>query len=140
MAEVVLRELVSPLPDIRVMLLSLRPLILLCLAVACVSRDEPVRDTARDTAATPPVAPPVVADSAASSRWVVSPKGYGPVVAGMPLAALSSALGEPLRATNEAGSGCGYVRPAALPKDVLVMVVNDTVARVDVRARTVLTR
>ncbi len=125
------------------MLLSPRPLILLCLAVACVSRDEPARDTARDAAATPPATPPVaplvVTDSAASSRWVVSPKGYGPVVAGMPLAALSSALGEPLRATNEAGSGCGYVRPAALPKDVLVMVVNDTVARVDVRARTVLT-
>src|SRR5258705_84862 len=57
MAEVVLRELVSPLPDIRVMLLSLRPLILLCLAVACVSRDEPARDTARDAATTPPQAP-----------------------------------------------------------------------------------
>jgi hypothetical protein len=56
----------------------------------------------------------------------------------MPLASLSAALGEPVRATYDAGSRCAYVH-AALPKDVLVMVESDTVARVDVRARGVLT-
>ena len=97
--------------------LTLRPWLLLCLAAACVSTER-----ASDPA-----------------RWVVTPNGFGPVLAGMSLSALGSALGEPVRASYEAGSHCAYVRPAALPRDVLVMVQSDTVARVDVRARDVLT-
>ncbi len=57
----------------------------------------------------------------------------------MTIAELGTALGEPVKPAYAAGSRCAYVRPAALPKDVFVMVQNDTVVRVDVRGRGVLT-
>jgi hypothetical protein len=57
----------------------------------------------------------------------------------MPIAALGTVLGEPVRAKYDAGSRCTYVQPAALPKDVLVLVESDTVARIDVRGKGVLT-
>ena len=72
----------------------------------------------------------------ASSRWVITPRGFGPVLAGMSVSDLGRALAEPI---GRVVAPCDYVRPAALPQDVLVMVERDTVARVDVRARGVLT-
>jgi hypothetical protein len=113
---------------------------LIFLAAACVSRDTPARDTTR--VAPPAPAPgPVAVDSAVipASRWVVTPRGIGPALAGVSLAALGNTLQEPLRATYGAGSSCAYVHPSALPTGVLVMVEHDTVVRVDVRAKGVLT-
>jgi hypothetical protein len=57
----------------------------------------------------------------------------------MTVAALDTALGEPVRATYAPGASCTYLRAAALPKDVLVMVQRDTVLRIDVRGKGVLT-
>jgi hypothetical protein len=123
-------------------------LIVLLLSAGCSARDEGSRDS---TAVSPAVLPALPAAPAAtvqpdsstqersSARWVVTPRGIGPVQAGMTLAALSKTLGEPLRAAYGAGSTCAYVRPAALPVDVLVMVERDTVVRVDVRAKGVRT-
>jgi hypothetical protein len=68
------------------------------------------------------------------ARWVVTARGIGPILAGVPLAALDTALSERLRPTYSPGSACAYVHPSALPEGVLVMVEHDTVARVDVRA------
>ena len=99
---------------------------------ACSSHGEPTADSSRGATDT-------VGALDAASRWVVMPKGYGPVLAGMTFEALGRALGEVVRPASGAGSGCVYVRPAALPKDVLVMLQDDSVARVDVRARGVLT-
>jgi hypothetical protein len=84
---------------------------------------------------------PAAADSATmpASRWVVTARGIGPILAGVPLATLDTTLSERLRPTYAAGSSCAYVHPAALPKGVLVMVEHDTVARVDVRTKGVLT-
>jgi hypothetical protein len=117
-------------------------LIVLLLAAGCVSRGEPSRDSTATAAPAPPPAN-VKSDSSpqerASTRWVVTPRGIGPVLAGMSLDALGKALAEPLRAAYEAGSTCAYVRPRALPADVLVMVQRDTVVRVDVRAKGVRT-
>lgn len=119
------------------------PLLLLVLAAACVSRDQAVPDSSRGVAPPPPAPTPVPAESttrpSTPSLWVVTPRGFGPVLAGIPIATLGSLLGEPVRAKYEAGSRCGYLNPATLPKDVLVMVESDTVARVDVRAKGVLT-
>jgi hypothetical protein len=119
-------------------------LIVFLLAAACVSRGEPSRDSTLATAAAPatPSAatrPDSSARERASARWVVTPRGIGPVQAGMSLATLSETLGEPLRAGYSAGSTCAYVRPAALPADVLVMVERDTVVRIDVRGKGVRT-
>jgi hypothetical protein len=113
---------------------------LLFLAAACVSSDTTSRDTAR-VAPPPPGPAPVAVDSAVipASRWVVTPRGIGPVLAGVSLTALGNTLQEPLHATYGAGSSCAYVHPSALPQGVLVMVERDTVVRVDVRAKGVLT-
>jgi hypothetical protein len=114
-----------------------------CLALllaACVARDASPRDSS--VAVAPPVASaPVAPDSASTpaARWVVSPRGIGPVLAGVSLSALGTTLGETVRASYPAGSSCTYVHPAALPEGVLVMVEHDTVARVDVRSKGVLT-
>jgi hypothetical protein len=116
----------------------------LVLAAACAGH-EPAADSARlDVSAAPaPPAASVPADSAGTgaprTRWVVTPRGIGPVVAGMPLASLSAAMNEQVKPAYDAGSSCAYVRPAALPHDVLVMLQHDTVARVDVRGKGVLT-
>jgi hypothetical protein len=123
---------------------SCRPLLLLLTALGCVSREAPTPDSARTSGtSTTPTPAPVLIDSAArhsaASRWVVTPAGIGPVRAGMTLTALGTALGEPVRAKYDAGSRCAHVQPAALPKGVLVMVQDDTVARVDVQGRGVLT-
>jgi hypothetical protein len=84
----------------------------------------------------------VAADSmsrGSSSRWVVTPAGFGPVLAGMPAAELRRVFGEAVTPSYSPGSLCAYVRPAALPPEVLVMIERDTVARVDVRAKGVRT-
>ena len=114
---------------------------LLLFLVACGRADAPAVDTTH--AAPPPSAQPatVAPDSAnlPATRWVVTPRGIGPILAGVPIAALDTALSEHLRPAYAAGSSCAYVHPAALPEGVLVMVEHDTVARVDVRTKEVRT-
>jgi hypothetical protein len=85
------------------------------------------RDTMRDTAA--------AADSAAP-HWTVRADGIGSLRVGVPLAAVSRTLGETLRATR---AGCDYVNPASMPEGILLMVIDDTVVRVDVDSAGVLT-
>ena len=72
--------------------------------------------------------------ASSTDRWVVTSRGLGPVLAGMPLSALGDTLGVQLRAAYPAGSRCAYVEPAALPSGTRIMIENDTVARIDVRA------
>lgn len=108
----------------------------------CVSNDTPSGDTARpviDSGAAPAPSASSTMPTTASTRWVVSPTGFGPVLAGMSLDSLGKVLGEPLHAASTDPEACSYVRPAALPQGVLVMVLKDTVARVDVRSAGVLT-
>lgn len=106
--------------------------------VGCGTKDRPAPDSVRQKADTPSVAAtPVRIDSVPGARvaakWVVTPRGIGPVLAGTSIAALSTALGERLRAEYAPGASCGYVRASSLPRGVFVMVDRDTVVRVDVR-------
>ena len=115
--------------------LAVLPLIAL---VACGSKESPAPGSARQKADTPVVSSaPARTDSApgdrAAAKWVVTPRGIGPVLAGTSIAALSTALGERLRAEYAPGASCGYVRASSLPRGVFVMVDRDTVVRVDVR-------
>ena len=62
----------------------------------------------------------------------VSPDGVGPVKTGWTLQQLNSALGEQLRPTFEVNPECDYLDPAALPPGIGLMIVQDTVVRIDV--------
>jgi hypothetical protein len=112
----------------------------LSFVLACATREGRGPDSSAAAPATPATPSPAAnqdssAGDRAAARWVVTPQGIGPVVAGMSLEALGKTLGEPLTVSYGAGSACAYVRPRALPADVLVMVERDTVVRVDVRTR-----
>ena len=118
------------------------PLLALTAVLGCQSSDERSAAPALESATAMPAASaitPTDSTSRSSSRWVATPTGLGPVVAGMPVTELSRALGETITPKYSEGSGCGFVRAAALPADVLVMILHDSVARVDVRNREVRT-
>jgi hypothetical protein len=78
------------------------------------------RDTQRDSAAPADTTPP---------QWVVRPDGIGPLRVGVPLAVASARLGETLRVKE---AGCDHVNPVTMPEGILLMVIDDTVARVEV--------
>ncbi len=77
-------------------------------------------DTTRDSAVAADTAPP---------QWIVRADGIGRLRVGVSLAAASRTLGETLRVTQ---AGCDHVNPASLPEGVLLMVIDDTVARVEI--------
>ncbi len=77
-------------------------------------------DTTHDSAA---------ATDSAAPQWIVRADGIGPLRVGVPLAAASRTLGETLRVTQ---AGCDYVNPASGPEGILLMVIDDTIARVDI--------
>lgn len=77
-------------------------------------------DTLRDSSAVVDSAPP---------QWIVRADGIGPLRVGVSLAAASRTLGEVLRVGQ---AGCDHVDPAATPVGVRLMVIDDTVARVEI--------
>jgi hypothetical protein len=92
-----------------------------------------------DTVAAAP-APKDSASPDSSASWTVDAKGIGPVRAGMTLAELSKAAGEPLRPAYDINETCDYVKPQFLPKGVTVMILEDSVGRIDVTEKGVLTK
>src|SRR5919109_523438 len=77
-------------------------------------------DSADDIAAVADSAPP---------QWIVRADGIGPLRVGVPLASASRTLGEELQVTEP---GCDHVDPRIMPDGVLLMIIDDTVARVEV--------
>jgi hypothetical protein len=104
-------------------------------STACERGSERVADTVAAAPAPKEGTPP---DSAAS--WTVDEKGIGPVLAGMTLAELSKVAGETLRPAYDINETCDYVKPKFLPKGVMVMIVEDSVGRVDVTEKGVRTK
>ena len=80
--------------------------------------------------------PPAPAPEAA---WTVRAAGYGPIRVGSTIAELNAALNESVRPAYQASEECDYVHPARLPGRVNLMVVKDTVVRIDVDTTGVLT-
>lgn len=105
----------------------LRVSLLAITALACTTSDREGEAAGRETAS--PRAP---ARGGEPAQWVVRPDGFGPVAFGAPLPALSAALGEEVRAVYADFETCDYVRPKALPTQAALMVINDTVMRVDI--------
>lgn len=80
----------------------------------------------------PPPPAPAPSTAVAAPAWVVSATGIGRVRIGWSVAQLNQALGEQLKPTYEVSDQCDHLRPAGLPAGVSLMVVLDTVVRVDV--------
>lgn len=74
------------------------------------------------------------------TSWIVDRRGFGPVNIGMSLAELSQAVGESLRPRYEVNEECDFVHPRALPAGVALMILKDSVARIDVEGAGILTR
>lgn len=122
-----------------------RPLAGLAIAVlfsACGSGDSkpaasapPARPAPASTPTPAPAAP-----APAESTWPVSGSSVGKIQFGWTVAELNGAIGEQLKPTYEVSDECDYLRPAALPAGVSLMIIKDTVVRVDVDSTGTLTR
>lgn len=71
--------------------------------------------------------------------WTVTPTGIGPVRAGMSLAEANAKVGNVLDTAGPLQPNCDYVLPAYSRPNVMFMVVNGQVRRIDVRDSTVTT-
>ena len=98
-------------------------------AVAVVSCSPTSRD-ATDTAvaSTDSVRDSSAAADSAPPQWVVRPDGMGPLRVGMTLGAVARSLGEPLSVVNDE---CDHVNPTRMPEGILLMVIQDTLVRVE---------
>lgn len=75
----------------------------------------------------------------ADTAWTVSPAGIGPIRVGWSVAQLNAATGERLVPRYDVSEGCGFLRPATLPAGVALMIIDDSVGRVDVDTTGILT-
>ncbi len=75
---------------------------------------------------------PPSAETVDSLTWVARADGIGPIRAGMTLDEAAAALGEPIHVDYADFGNCDYATPAALPDGVSLMIIADTVERVDV--------
>ena len=103
---------------------------------ACGGTKPDARRAARATDSAP-VSAPVSAPASSAGR--VTLHGLDSVRVGETIAQLQRATGETFAMRTGDDPGCRYVRPAALPTGVKVMVVNDTIARLDVDSGAVMT-
>jgi hypothetical protein len=105
---------------------DVRPLVVaVLLACSPAARDgadtaSAASDTLRDSSAAADSAPP---------QWIVRADGIGPLRVGVSLADASRTLGEVLRVGQ---AGCDHVNPTATPAGIRLMVIDDTVARVEI--------
>lgn len=103
---------------------------IMAIAAAACERPAPKNNDSAGVAS-PPAADSIRSDTTRSS-WTVDARGIGAVRTGMSLEELSAAVAEVVRPTYTDNPTCAYVRPKALPSGVLLMILNDSVARVDV--------
>jgi hypothetical protein len=102
-------------------------LVLLLFAIGC---ESPPQEAELEPTVPEPVAPPT---------WQVTPTGIGTIQAGWTLAQLNASLGDQLAPTYEYNEECDHVMPAGVPRGVSLMVIKDTVMRVNVDSAGVLT-
>lgn len=71
--------------------------------------------------------------------WRITATGFGPLKVGQSVAEAAAAVGGSFAVAAGASPECSYAEWASAPEGVRVMLVNDTVARVDVTSTTVST-
>ena len=73
------------------------------------------------------------------TEWRVRPAGIGPLRVGMTVREASAVLAESLVVRYADIEGCDHIRPDTLPLGVSVMVLSDSIARIEVDTGTVAT-
>jgi hypothetical protein len=73
------------------------------------------------------------------ASWRISPRGYGPLVAGLTVAAADSIVPGTIVLPPGAEPACDFARWSDAPDGVLIMVENGVIARIDVTERGVVT-
>lgn len=85
-------------------------------------------------------APPATPRSAVpTAGWVLTPRAFGSVQIGWTVAQLNAELGDSLRPTYEISDRCDQLAPVAFPSGTSIMVLDDTIVRIDVYDPGVLT-
>jgi hypothetical protein len=101
-----------------------------CVVVACEPR------AARDSDS-------VVAPAGPSAQtpvpWTVDAQGIGRIRTGITVAQLGEALGAEVKPVYDFNPSCTHVTPPGLPPGVRLMIIDDTVARVEVDSAGILT-
>src|SRR4029079_8541061 len=78
-------------------------------------------------------AKPDAANDSSPADWVVTPRGLGPLEAGMSRGDAERVVGASLAIAGDSGwTNCGYTPTDHLPRGVRVMVEGESVARIDV--------
>lgn len=113
----------SAAPRLFARLAGLATLAALASLGACEPRPSSSTDTAPATAepSTPPPA-----------SWIVEATGIGRIRTGITVAELSAALGTEVKPAYDFNPSCTHVTPPGLPPGVRFMIVDDSVARVEV--------
>lgn len=70
--------------------------------------------------------------TAGDGAWRITPDGFGPLKAGMTVAEAATAVGSAFVAAANATPDCGYADWTSAPAGVRVMLVRDTVVRIEV--------
>jgi hypothetical protein len=91
-------------------------------AVGCRSKEQPAADSSAAVATSP----------APANDRTATLDGLGKVRIGATATEIASVLGEPLPPPKVAEVSCRYMRPASLPAGIGIMLVNDSVARIDI--------
>lgn len=79
------------------------------------------------------------ANGSSVGPWTITPTGIGPLRAGMTLAEANASIGNILETIYQLRPECDYVAPANHKPDILLMIVNGRVRRVDVRDSSITT-
>ena len=95
--------------------------------IACAPAARDATDTV--AAAAESVPDSSVAPDTTPPQWVVRPDGIGPLRVGVPLREVARSLGEPLSVVNEE---CDHVNPTRMPEGILLMIIEDTLVRVQI--------
>lgn len=117
---------------------KMRPALTAFVALAILAACEPAQESAADSAAEPAPATEQP-DLAPATEWVVDAEGMGRVRAGMSIAELSRELGAEVRPVYDFNPTCTHITPATLPRATRLMILSDTVARVEVDSTNVRT-
>jgi hypothetical protein len=100
---------------------------LVAASVACAKSDTRTRDS-QQSASTPP-------STVTPEASTVTPQGYGAIHIGASAVQLADAVGSKIPPSHSPDErACRYVMLAALPSGMRVMLVNDSVARIDITA------